>query len=58
MNENIFIEVKSYMKSNFYSFNESWLKECVQYCAETHPKVIINFLKFLQIYNYMYPNKE
>ena len=39
MDENIFMQVNYFMKSNIFMFNESWLKECIQYCFDNHPTV-------------------
>ncbi|XP_051173116.1 MATH and LRR domain-containing protein PFE0570w-like isoform X2 [Leptopilina boulardi] len=49
MNETIFTRVKINMKSKYFTFNESWLRECVQYCLKTHPKIPIEEIQSFAI---------
>ena len=39
MTENIFTRIKCYMKSQSFSVNDSWLRECAEYFISSHPQV-------------------
>ncbi|XP_043462371.1 uncharacterized protein LOC122498616 [Leptopilina heterotoma] len=49
MDNHFFTQVKIHMKSQYFTFNESWLKECVQYCVKTHPKISIEGIQSFAI---------
>ncbi|XP_043516463.1 recQ-mediated genome instability protein 1-like [Frieseomelitta varia] len=49
MNENIFRQIKSKLKSEFYSMNNEWLRDCIEFYVDQHknssPQEILQFVK-------------
>ena len=48
MNENLFRQIKSKLKSECYSMNNEWLKDCIEFYVDQHKNVNINF-KYMYI---------
>ncbi|KAK1132769.1 hypothetical protein K0M31_014145 [Melipona bicolor] len=49
MNENLFKQIKSKLKSECYSMNNEWLRDCIEYYVDQHknssPQEILQFVK-------------
>lgn len=44
MNEDVFRRIKGRLKSEYYSMNNDWLRDCIEFYVNQHENVSINFM--------------